>query len=256
MPRKPRRAPERAPDPLDEYSTWDIRIAKSIYYGIIIASIITILGIWLTLIGWLLETGRMDDILALGPGIGALIIIGIIAGHLFLLVLFYTLFRGGILKLCRRLFKDRVLAKKYEDYTTLRLLIAVTLIVIYMFLITLVVYILPSFFWSLVANLWIYMITEFNPGEWILTVGIFLFIIILLVYLGFVLWNHGVYAVLKRVKRIEEEEEIEQEIKREQLKAMEEDELMEVYEKQTGKRAIYRGKQTKGYQAWKKKYLG
>jgi hypothetical protein len=137
MPRKPRKAPERAPDPLDEYSTWDIRIAKIIYYGIILASVITILGIWLTILG----TGIMNEILTLGPGFVALIIIGIIAGHLFLLVLFYTLFRGGILKLCRRLFKDRVLAKKYEDYTTLRLLIAVTLIVIYMFLITLIVYI-------------------------------------------------------------------------------------------------------------------
>ena len=252
MPRKPRRAPERAPDPLDEYSTWDIRIAKIIYYGVILASIITILGIWLTILG----TGIMNEILTLGPGFVALIIIGIIAGHLFLLVLFYTLFRGGILKLCRRLFKDRVLAKKYEDYTTLRLLIAVTLIVIYMFLITLVVYILPSFFWNLIADTWLYMITHFNPGEWVLTVGIFMFIIILITYLGFVLWNHGVYAVLKRVKRIEEEEEIEQEIKRDQLKSMEEDELMQVYEKQTGKKAIYRGKETKGYQAWKKKYLG
>jgi hypothetical protein len=100
------------------------------------------------------------------------------------------------------------------------------------------------------------MITNFNPGEWVLVVGIFMFIIILLVYIGFVLWNHGVYAVLKRVKRIEEEEEIEQEIKREQLKSMEEDELMQVYEKQTGKKAIYRGKETNGYQAWKSKYLG
>ena len=139
MPRKPRKAPTRAPDPLDEYSTWDLRIAKTIYYGVILASVITILGIWLAIIGWLLETGRMQEILNLGPAIGALIIIGIVAGHLFLLVLFYTLFRGGILKLCRRLFKDRVLAKKYEDYTTLRLLLAVTLIVIYIFIITLIV---------------------------------------------------------------------------------------------------------------------
>ena len=256
MPRKPRKAPERGPDPFEDYSTWDIRIAKTIYYGIILASVITILGIWLAIIGWLVETGRMAEILALGPGIGALIIIGIIAGHLFLLVLFYTLFRGGILKLCRRLFKDRVLAKKYEDYTTLRLLIAVTLIVIYMFVITLLVYIIPSFFWSLVAELWLYMITHFNPGEWVLTVGVFMFIIILITYFGFVLWNHGVYSVLKRVKRIEEEEEIEQEIRRDQLREMEEEELKEFYEKQTGKRAVYRGKETKGYQAWKKKYLG
>ncbi|MHA1472314.1 MAG: hypothetical protein ACTSQW_04360 [Promethearchaeota archaeon] len=45
MPRKARKAPTRAVDPLDDYSTWDLRIAKTIYYSIIIASVITILGI-------------------------------------------------------------------------------------------------------------------------------------------------------------------------------------------------------------------
>ena len=256
MARKARRAPKKPVDPLQDYSTWDIRIAKSIYYGVILASVITVLGIWLAIIGYLVETGRIDEILSLGPGIIALMIIGIIAGHMFLLVLFYTLFRGGILKLCRKLFKDRMIAKKYEDYTTLRLLLAVTLIVVYMFVITLIVYILPSFFWSFIAGFWLYIITNFNPGEWVLFVGVVMFIIILLIYIGFILWNHGVYAVLKRVKTIEEEQEIEEEIKIEVLKDADEETLMKTYEKQTGKKALYRGKETNGYLTWKKKVLG
>ena len=96
--------------------------------GVFTPSILTILGIILFL--------RLGYVVGNAGLARALIIIGIVAGHLFLLVLFYTLFRGGILKLCRRLFKDRVLAKKYEDYTTLRLLLAVTLIVIYIFIIS------------------------------------------------------------------------------------------------------------------------
>jgi len=255
MARKARRAPKKPVDQFAEYSTWDLRIAKSIYYGVILASIITVLGIWLTIIGWLVETGRIDEILSLGPGIVALIIIGIIAGHMFLLVLFYTLFRGGILKLCRRIFKDRLIAKKYEDYTTLRLLLAVTLIVVYMFIITLIVYIIPSFFWSIIADFWLYIITHFNPGEWVLFVGVVMFIIILLIYIGMVLWNHGVYSVLKRVKRIEEEQEIDEEIQIEGLKDADEETLRETYEKQTGKKALYRGKETNGYLTWKKKVL-
>jgi len=256
MARKARRAPKKRVDPLEDYSTWDLRIAKSIYYGVILASVITVLGIWLAIIGWLVESGRIAEILSMGPGIMALIIIGIIAGHLFLLVLFYTLFRGGILKLCRKLFKDRMLAKKYEDYTTLRLLLAVTLIVVYMFVITLIAYIIPSFFWNFVADLWLYIITHFNPGEWVLFVGVVMFIIILLIYIGFAIWNHGVYAVLKRVKRIEEEEEIDYEIEIEGLKDADEETLMKAYTKQTGKKAIYRGKETNGYLTWKKKVLG
>ena len=259
MARKARRAPKKQVNPLDDYSTWDLRIAKSIYYGIILASVITILGIWLAIIGWLVESGRIAEILSFGPGIMALIIIGIVAGHLFLLVLFYTLFRGGILKLCRRLFRDRVLAKKYEDYTTLRLLLAVTLIVVYMFIITLIAIILPSLippFWSFIAAFWIYIWEHFNPGEWVLFVGIVMFIIIIIIYVGFVIWNHGVYAVLKRVKRIEEEEEIDYEIEVEGLKDADEETLMKTYTKQTGKKALYRGKETNGYLAWKKKVLG
>ncbi len=255
MARKSRKAPTREADPLDQYSTWDLRIAKTIYYSIIIASAVTILGIWLTIIGWLIETGKWDDVAELGIGVVALIIVGIVVLHLFLLVLFYVLFRGGILKLCQRLFKDRVLAKKYEDYTTLRLLIAVTLIGVYIFLITLLVVILPSFFLELVANLWTYILTHFNPGEWVLFVGIILFAIVMLIYIGIVLWNHGVFAVLKRVKRIEEEMEVEEEIKREELKGADDETLQKIYEKQTGKNAIYRGKETKGFKSWKKSIL-
>ena len=69
MPRKSRKAPTRAADPLDQYSTWDLRIAKTIYYWIIIASAVTILGIWLTIIGWLVETGRWAQIAVFGIGV-------------------------------------------------------------------------------------------------------------------------------------------------------------------------------------------
>ena len=256
MPRKARKAPKRDADPLDQYSTWDLRIAKTIYYSIIIAAAVTILGIWLTIIGWLVETGRWDTVVAWGPGAGALIIIGIVVLHLFLLVLFYVLFRGGILKLCQRLFKDRVLAKKYEDYTTLRLLLAVTLISVYLFVITLIVYILPSIFWEIVAYFWINIVFKFNFGEWVLFIGLMLFIIVMLVYIGFALWNHGVFAVLKRVKRIEEEMEVEEEIKREELAGADDETLHNIYAKQTGKKAMYRGKETKGFKSWKKSMLG
>jgi len=254
MPRKARKKPNRAADPLDEYSTWDLRIAKTIYYSIILASAITILGVWLTIIAWLVDTGRWEIVAGWGIGAGALIVVGIIVLHLFLLVLFYVLFRGGILKLCQRLFKDRMLAKKYEDYSTLRLLIAVTLASVYLFLITLAVVILPSIFWEFVEAFWGIVFT-FNPGETVLFVGVVFYIIVILVYLAFVIWNHGVFSVLKRVKRIEEEYEVDEEIKREELKGVDDETLQKIYNKQTGKKAIYRGKETKAFKSWKKRML-
>jgi len=257
MPRKARKTPTRAADPLDDYSTWDLRIAKSIYYSIILASVITILGIWLTIIAWLVDTGRWEIVASWGLGAGALIIVGIIVLHLFLLVLFYVLFRGGILRLCQRLFKDRVLAKKYEDYTTLRLLIAVTLFSVYLFLITLTIVILPSLFWNFMEEFLDFLFTSVitNPGEWVLFIGIIFYIIVVLVYLAFAIWNHGVFSVLKRVKRIEEEYEVDEQIKRDELKGVDDETLQKIYNKQTGKKAIYRGKETKAYISWKKRML-
>ena len=252
--RKARTAPKYE-DPYEDYSTWDLRIAKAIYYGIIVASLITILGIWLTIIGLLIDSDLWAEFIALGPGWIALTIVGIVVLHLFLLVLFYILFRGGILKLCKKLFKDRELAKKYEDYTTLRLLLAVTLISVYIFIITLIVIILPAIFWQTAAQFWTWVITTFNFGNWVLFIGLIMFLVILIVYLGFFFWNHSVYAVLKRVKKIEEEYEIDEEIKKEELKGADEETLQKIYKKQTGKNPIYRGKETKGYIEWKNKML-
>ena len=148
-----------------------------------------------------------------------------------------------------------MIAKKYEDYTTLRLLIAVTLASVYLFLITLVVVIIPSFFVDLVAEVWFFIVTTFNLGEWVLFVGLVMFVIVILIYLAFVIWNHGVFAVLKRVKRIEEEYEVEEQIKRDELKGADDETLQKIYSKQTGKKAIYRGKETKAFKSWKKSML-
>ena len=75
---------------------------------------------------------------------------------------------------------------------------------------------------------------------------------IALMFVGFVLWSHGVFAVLKRIKRIEEEDEIDEEIKTEALIDADTEEVHKEYKKETGKNAIYRGKETSAYKTWKK----
>ena len=69
----------------------------------------------------------------------------------------------------------------------------------------------------------------------------------------FVIWNHGVYVVLRQIKKIEEEEQIDRKIKEDAIRKMDEEGKQKEYEKQTGKDAIYRGEETKGYKSWKKK---
>ncbi|MFX1503212.1 MAG: hypothetical protein ACFFDH_19785 [Promethearchaeota archaeon] len=256
MPRAGRKAPAREPDPLDDYSTWDIRIAKFIYYGLIIATAIVVLGIWFVIITALIPGAAWQVFLDLGLGFQIAIIAAIITGHLFLLVLFYTLFRGGMVKLCKSMFKDRRLAKKWEDYSTLRLLIGVALFGLYITLLALLMGLLPATFWNAIWDLWNWMVRNFGVGLWILWVGSMVFIIVGIIFIGFVLWNHGVFWVLKHVKTIEDEMEVDERIKKDALKEMDERALQSIYKQETGQKALHRGKETRGYIEWKKKQLG
>jgi len=91
MPRKARSAPDRESDPLDAYSIWDIRFAKFIYYGFILATVIVVLGVWGVILELLFKGGAWDVWVDLDLGFQIGIIAGAITGHLFLLVLFYPL---------------------------------------------------------------------------------------------------------------------------------------------------------------------
>ena len=68
-------------------------------------------------------------------------------------------------------------------------------------------------------------------------------------------WNKGVFWVLSHVKTIEEEIEIDEQIKKEALKEADERTLQSIFKKETGQKAIHRGKETKSYIDWKKKQL-
>ncbi|MFX1420119.1 MAG: hypothetical protein ACFE9N_14475 [Promethearchaeota archaeon] len=255
MPRAARKAPDREPDPLDLYSTWDLRIAKFIYYGLIVSTAIIVLGIWFVIITAIIPGAAWQFFLSLHLGFQIAIIAGIVTGHLFLLVLFYTLFRGGMVKLCAALFKDRRLAKKWEDYSTLRLLVGTALFSLYITLIALFIGFLPYAFWNTLWGWWLWMVDNFKFGLWVLWVGFMILLVIALIFFGFVLWNRGVFWVLSRVKTIEDELEVDERIKKEALKEMDERTLQSIYRKETGKKAIHRGKETRGYIDWKKKQI-
>ena len=249
MPR--RQAPTRD-DPLDMYSTWDVRIARMFYYSNILATLITVIGIWGSILA-ALDPQVWEDYLSLEAGYQVAIVAGFITGHLVILVLFYALFRGGILRMCRLLYKDRTVAKKFEDYTTLRWLLGIVIIGLYVTIISVIIAILTEDFLVYLGELWIWMVDKFNIGNWILWIGLWIYIVIAFFFFMFVIWNHGVYVVLRQIKKIEEEEQIYRKIKEDAIRKMDEEGQQKEYEKQTGKDAIYRGEETKGYKSWKKK---
>ena len=255
MPRAGRKALDREPDPLDVYSAWDLRYAKSIYYGYILATVIVVLGVWGVIIGLLFRGGAWETFLELDLGFQIAIIAGAVTGHLFLLVLFYTLFRGGMVRLCQILFKDRLVASKWEDFYGLRMLIGVALLGLYITLLSVVIGLLPSTFLGVVQRVWAWQVETFSryPGLWIMWVGLLVFIIVGIAFIGIMLWNKGVFWVLRHVKEIEEEIEIEENIKKDAIKNSDERTLRDIYKKEIGQKAIYRGKETKGYKEWKQK---
>ncbi|MGQ4875226.1 MAG: hypothetical protein ACP6IY_14260 [Promethearchaeia archaeon] len=253
MPRKPRREPKL--DPLDEFSSWNKRIAVIFFLATFISTLIILIGIWVSIFIYLAEQGILAWMATIELGYIIAIIMAIIALHLFVAVLFYILFKGSHDRLLKMLFKDRMLAKKYEDYSTLRILIGLLLWAIFISIVALIIALLPAAFGQALATMWDWMIKTFNAGQWILWFGCVCLSIVGIFFMLFVLWNKGVYWVLKRIKTIEEEKEIEEEIEKEALRKADKQELYKIYKKETGKSAVYRGKETKGFIEWKKKRL-
>ncbi|MBY9005518.1 MAG: hypothetical protein KGD63_02045 [Candidatus Lokiarchaeota archaeon] len=252
--RSTRQAPNIAVDPLDAYSTWDIRIAKWFLYSIIISSAILVLGTWGWILDTLIKTGKLDLFTNLHIGLQIAIIAAAITGHFLLLVLFYTLFRGGILKICRVVFKDKKVAKKWEDFATLRWLIGVTVVGTLFTIFFILVGTIPGF-GRAIGQFFVFMFAHLDLWRLIFDFGVFLFMIIGIVFLLFFFWNHGVYYVLKNIKQIEEEIEVDERIKKGQLKNADKKTLQKVYNRDTGRKATYRGQETKGFIEWKKKML-
>jgi hypothetical protein len=250
--RAPRRAPLRKRDPLDEYSTWDVRTAKTFYYATILASLTIFLGIWISILLQAFVTGGLQAFITLPAALQVGIVGGIFTLHLLLLVVAYSLFRGGVFRMCKILFPDRRIAKKFEDFNTLRYLIAVMLLGAYITIVAMIVFLLPPAVWTQVWNWWVGISLQFSIGTWVIWLGGNMLLIIGFFFIGFVLWSHGVFAVLKIIKRIEEEDEIDEEIKDEALLDADTEEVHKEYKKDTGKNAMYRGKETRAYQTWKK----
>lgn len=252
MPRKSRKAPEKGEDPFDIYSTWDVRVARMFYWSFMISTGIIFGGIIVTIL-LAIDPKIWEAYAALDVGYQVAIVAGIITGFLLLIVLFYALFHGGILRMCRLIYKNRLLSKKYEDFTSLRWLMGITLIGLYVTIIALIIGLLPGGVLQVVADAWKWAVENFNSGHWILWLGFVVFLVVGFFFVMFILWNHAVYLVLRRVKRIKEEEEIVTEMKRESVQKMDEDARQKEYKKQTGKVATYRGRPTRGYRNWKKK---
>ena len=105
MPRRSRKAPDRPEDPLDMFSTWDIRIARLFYYSFVVAVLIIMVGLYVTLlIGIPVDVWQWYQDLELAFQIA--IIGAIVTAHILILVFFYAAFRGGIFRMCRILYKN------------------------------------------------------------------------------------------------------------------------------------------------------
>ena len=242
MPRKPRKAPDRQEDPLDIYSTWDVRVARIFYYSFVIATFL--IGIPVNIWTWYVNLELAYQIAIWGA---------IITAHVLVLVFFYAAFRGGMYRMCRILFKNRKIAKKYEGKNLLRWLVGVLLFGIYFTVFAIIIGIMTADFWDLIAGLWRWMVENFNAGHWILWIGVVVFCVVLFFFLMFVIWNHLVYLFLQVIVREKEKEEVDIQIKQERIQKMSEEERMKEYTKDTGRAATIRGRETRAYKSWKKK---
>ena len=253
MPRRTRKAPDRPDNPLDMFSTWDIRIARLFYYSFVAAVLIIMVGLYVSILllpsfqtiwDWLAKLDLAFQIALIGA---------IVTAHILVLVFFYAAFRGGIFRMCRILYKNRKIARKYEDKTLLRWLVGILLLGVYFTIFAIIIGLVTENLLQAIAELWKFMVDEFNVGHWILWLGLVIFCVLIFFFFIFVIWNDLVYVFLRIIAHEEEKEEVDIEIKRDRVKKMSEEDRMKEYTKDTGRAATIRGRETRGYKSWKKK---
>ena len=133
------------------------------------------------------------------------------------------------------------------------MLVGVSLIGLYITILSLLIGLLPTVFFASIGDLFLWMFNWAQARFWFLWIGFLILIIVGIIFVGLALWNRGVFWVLSHVKEIEEEIEIEEQIKKEAIRDSDERTLRNIYKKESGQKAIYRGKETKGYIEWKVK---
>ncbi|MFX0072368.1 MAG: hypothetical protein ACFFAO_14885 [Candidatus Hermodarchaeota archaeon] len=192
----------------ETYSNKQRKIALGLYISIVVACLVTIGGIVYTIADLIMATGKMELFIGLNFGYQVAIVGALLAGLFFLIVYFFGLYKKGVNLILKNIFHKRYYNEKHAKRIGVRIAAGALMFSIFAIIIGLMFAVLYELFTSSPGNDTLPLatiFTTFSQGAIVLTIGIFLFIIIGLVFALNYLWYNGYYMILKLITDLEEE---------------------------------------------------
>jgi hypothetical protein len=189
---------------IEEYNKIQKIIAAIFYVIIVIASLVSFLGVvWTFADIFIGTTGKFELFLDLSLGYQIAIIAGLLAGLFFLLIFFFGLFKKSTRSLIKFIYRKRELEEKYKNRTDVKiaagglLICLIAIIIGVLFAIIQDVLTISSGGSSSLVDLF------GSTGPWVLFVGIALFLVVFIALFMIYFWKNGYYLLLRLIGAIE-----------------------------------------------------
>lgn len=191
------------------YNDFQIRVAQIFYIAIVAACLVTLGGIVYTIADMIMATGKMELFLGLNFGYQIAIIGGFLAGLFIIIVLFYGLARKGVSNILHNIFRKKIVEDKYKGRLGVKIIAGAFMISIFAIIIGLMIAIFYDIFIGIEdpASSIYATLSSFSQGQVVLSIGIIMFVFIILSFLLNYLWYNGYYVILNIVSDLSGKDE-------------------------------------------------
>jgi len=173
-------------------------IGELFYIFIVIACLITVTGgIW-SIFDFIMPTGKLDAFMLLNLGYQIAIISGFLAGLFFLLIFFFGLFKKGRKRILMFTFSLKEIEEKYKNRLDVKIAAGGLLLSLMAIIIGIMIAVIQELLgFSSSTSLFSGLLASFSSGNWILFVGVSVFVVLAVTLFLIYFWKNGYYLILK-----------------------------------------------------------
>ncbi|MHA1148166.1 MAG: hypothetical protein ACTSR8_07955 [Promethearchaeota archaeon] len=189
----------------DNYTSRQKTTATILYISIVVATIITIIGVIWAIADIFMISGKLNAFLSLSFGFQIAIVGGFAAGFFFILTLFIALSKKGVKIITKITFKPREIEEKYQNKTIVKIFAGAIMFSIFAIIIGIIISLILEVIGGSTGEFSFTTITSTfdSTGPFVLFIGIFLLIMNALAFSLNWLWYNGYYFLLRLVTDLE-----------------------------------------------------
>jgi hypothetical protein len=191
------------------YTTNQKKVALVLYIAITITIIVIIAGIVYTIADIIMATGKLSLFLSLNIGYQVAVIGTLLAGLFFLVVYFFGLYKKGKSVILKNIFRKKIYEEKYRGRIGVKIAAGALMLSIF----SIIIGIITAIFYDILTapatgdrTTLSTVFADMSQGQIVLFIGIFMLLILALVFALNYLWYNGYYLILKMIKDLEEVE--------------------------------------------------